>query len=251
MLKAIFFDMDGVIVDTERFGHRIAFNKAFDEFNLDIIWDDAIYRRLVQIGGGKERIASFLQELNFKGEQYLENPVSFVKAIHKRKTELFIELILKGELPLRPGVKRFMKEINRKNIFLGVCTTSNEKSAKTIIDSLLPDITIDLLIAGDMVTKKKPDPEIYISAIKKASITPEEGFVIEDTYIGITAAKQAGLYVVATVNAYTKEENVYSADIVVDSLGEKGSLKSELLGSSVPNNFKGYIDVELLERNMT
>ncbi len=249
MIKAVFFDMDGVIVDTERYGHRVAFNEAFKEFGLDFEWDDNEYHNLLQTGGGKERIAYYLKSIDFKGEEYLANPDDYIKKIHKRKTELFVDMISKGKLPLRPGIKRLMKEINEAGLYLGVCTTSNENSAKAVIKSLLGDIKFDLLIAGDMVSKKKPDPEIYLKAIENAGILPEEGWVIEDSNIGVSAAVKAGLNVAATVNEYTKNEDVYSAAIVVDCLGEPSGPSSVIQGNSSVKFFKGYVDLDLLKRN--
>ncbi|MBI9109124.1 MAG: HAD-IA family hydrolase [Spirochaetales bacterium] len=250
MLKAVFFDMDGVIVDTERDGHRVAFNKAFAEFGLGFEWNAEEYHALLQTGGGKERIAFYLKKIDFKGNDYISDAEALIRKIHKRKTEIFVELITSGELPLRPGVKRLMKEINKEGLYLGICTTSNENSAKAVMKSLLSDIKFDLLIAGDMVSKKKPDPEIYLSAISKAGISANEGYVIEDSHIGVTAARTAGLNVTATVNSYTEDEDVYAANMVVNCLGEPSGPDAKLKGEKFPSGFKNFVDLELLKNNL-
>lgn len=250
MLGAVFFDMDGVIADTERDGHRVSFNLAFTEFNVDAQWSVDQYHSLLQISGGKERIAHYFKDTHYRGDEYIRDPEGFIKKIHKRKTELYIELIKTGELPLRPGVKRLMKEINREGIILGICTTSAEKAAEAVVESLLKEVKIDFLLAGDIVSKKKPDPEIYHLALRKSGIAPENSFVVEDSRNGVTAAKAAGLKVIATVNPYTEKEDVFAADIVVDSLGEPEGPQSKVLSEKIPKEFSGYIDLDVLKRSM-
>ncbi|MEI6389221.1 MAG: HAD hydrolase-like protein, partial [Spirochaetota bacterium] len=160
MLKAALFDQDGVIIDTERDGHRVAFNEAFKVFGLGIEWDVETYHKLLQVGGGKERIKHYFDTIH-RGKQPddLEN---LVKALHAKKTELLMPILEK--MPLRPGIHRLMREIQDAGLKIGICTTSNEKVATMIASKMLADIDFDVVIAGDMVKKKKPDPEIYLSA---------------------------------------------------------------------------------------
>jgi len=228
-IKAIFFDQDGVIIDTERDGHRVAFNETFKEFGYDVEWGVEYYHELLQIAGGKERMKHHLQTRGFGKEVKPEEVDDLIKALHKRKTALFIELIESGKLPLRPGIRRFMQEGMDAGLILGVCTTSNVKAAQAVAYKILSDVKFNFVLAGDMVNKKKPDPEIYNLALEKAGVKPEECIVIEDSRNGVTAAKAAGLYVVATTNGYTEKEDLSAADIVVTTLGdpdgEKGQLK--------------------------
>ena len=110
--QALFFDMDGVIIDTEKDGHRIAFNKAFKEFGYDVSWDVEEYGDLLKISGGKERMKHYLASSGF-GRNIAAGAVDeTIMALHKRKTEIFIKLIRSGSLALRPGVHRLMKEAN-------------------------------------------------------------------------------------------------------------------------------------------
>ena len=113
-----------------------------------------------------------------------------------------------------------MKEANESGILVGICTTSNEKAVKTIVNSLLNDVKIDLILAGDIVTKKKPDPEIYLLALEKTGFSPKEVLVVEDSENGLIAGRQAGINVLVTVNEYTKNENLSSANAVISSLGD-------------------------------
>jgi HAD superfamily hydrolase (TIGR01509 family) len=228
-IKAIIFDQDGVIIDTERDGHRVAFNETFKEFGFDVEWDVDKYHELLQIAGGKERMKHHLQTEGFGVEVKPEEVDDLIKKLHKRKTEIFVQLIETGKLPLRPGVKRLMTEAMDKGLILGVCTTSNEKAAYTVAYQILKDINFDFVLAGDVVSKKKPDPEIYLLALKETGLLPEECIVVEDSRNGVLAAKAAGMHVVATTNVYTEKEDLSQADIIVTCLGEpdgeKGILK--------------------------
>jgi len=230
-LKAVFFDQDGVIIDTEKDGHRVAFNTAFKEFELDFEWEPAYYHKLLKVGGGKERIKYYLDTINYNGEEYQKNSDSFIKKIHLRKTEIFVELLMSGDLPLRPGIRRLMEEINNRGLFLGICTTSNEKAALAVEKYMLKGIKIDMILAGDMVKHKKPDPEIYKMALEKSGISAQNAFVVEDSRIGVLAGRAAGISVIATLNGYTKDEDVSSADIIVDSLETDGGINLDKLES--------------------
>ena len=228
-IKAIIFDQDGVIIDTERDGHRVAFNETFKEFGFDVEWGVEKYHELLQISGGKERMKHHLQTDGFGVEVKPEEVDELIKKLHKRKTAIFVELIESGKLPLRPGVKRLMTETMEAGLILGVCTTSNEKAANAVANGILKDIKFDFILAGDIVSKKKPDPEIYLLALDKAGLKGCQCVVIEDSRNGLLAAKAADMNVVATTNIYTETEDLSEADIVVtclgDADGEKGILK--------------------------
>jgi HAD superfamily hydrolase (TIGR01509 family) len=228
-IKAFFFDQDGVIIDTERDGHRVAFNRTFKEYGYNVDWDVETYHELLQISGGKERMRHFLHTRGFGVEIPPGKEDELIGKLHRKKTETFIGLIESGSLPPRPGIHRIMKEINGMGLTMGVCTTSNERAAHAIAYRILSDIRFDFVLAGDVVSKKKPDPEIYLLALEKAGLAPEQCICIEDSQNGVFAAKEAGLSVVATTNIYTEQEDLSRADIVVSCLGdpdgEKGILK--------------------------
>jgi HAD superfamily hydrolase (TIGR01509 family) len=220
-VDAVFFDQDGVIVDTERHGHRVAFNQAFAEFGLDVHWGEDDYHTLLQIGGGKERISHHLQSTG--GVLDSKTDVDqLVADLHRRKTDLFIELLESGRLPLRPGVHRLMKSLNEAKVPVGICTTSNERAADAIRRTLLAEIQFAFVLAGDVVPAKKPDPAIYRLAHENLDADPAHCVVIEDSCIGSTAAKAAGMKVLATINGYTAQEDMSAADAVVTCLGDPG-----------------------------
>lgn len=233
-IRAIFFDQDGVIIDTERDGHRIAFNETFKEFGFDVNWDEAYYHELLQVGGGKERMKHHLNTRGFGKEVKPEEVDELIIAMHKRKTTLFIELIEGGKLPLRPGIHRFMKEGMKAGLTLAICTTSNVRAAHAIAYNILKDIQFDFVLAGDMVSKKKPDPEIYNLALNKVGFKPEECLVIEDSRNGVLAAKAAGLPMVATTNHYTENEDLSEANLIVTCLGDPEGERGSLTKGSIP-----------------
>jgi HAD superfamily hydrolase (TIGR01509 family) len=248
MLKAIFFDQDGVIVDTEKDGHRVAFNRTFHEFGIRAEWDVATYGELLKIGGGKERMAAWFKEHGTGIPVRPEEVSDLIARIHLRKTALFVELIQNGTLPARPGILRLMKQANERGIRIGICTTSNEKAATAIAQTLLKDVRIDFILAGDIVTHKKPDPEIYLSALDRTGLTAGECMVIEDSRNGVAAARAAGLHVLATVNEYTKREDLSAADAVVTCLGDPPGCPAVLLRGPAATLDSGRVDVDTLGR---
>lgn len=242
-IKAVFFDQDGVIIDTEKDGHRVAFNETFKEFGFNFEWSVDQYHELLQVSGGKERMRHHLHTEGFGTEVKPEEEDDLIKAMHKRKTAIFVDLIESGKLPLRPGVRRFMKETMDLGLILGVCTTSNERSANAVANNILSDINFDFVLAGDVVSKKKPDPAIYYLALERANVTPQECVVIEDSRNGVLAAKAAGMYVVATTNFYTEREDLSDADIIVTCLGDPDGEKGVLTAGGEGLDFDGVLDV--------
>jgi HAD superfamily hydrolase (TIGR01509 family) len=243
-IKAIFFDQDGVIIDTERDGHRVAFNETFKHYGYDFEWDVDYYHELLQVAGGKERMKHHLHTRGFGAQVKPEDEDELIKEMHKYKTQTFVELIQSGKLPLRPGVKRFMLEGMQAGLTLGVCTTSNVKSAQAVAYGILKDIKFEFVLAGDMVSVKKPDPEIYNLALEKTGLLPNEVVVIEDSRNGVLAAKAAGLYIVATTNIYTENEDLSDAHIIVTTLGDPDGEKGILMKGGDGLDYHGVLHVD-------
>jgi HAD superfamily hydrolase (TIGR01509 family) len=241
--KAVFFDQDGVIIDTERDGHRVSFNMTFKEFGFTDEWSVEYYHELLQIAGGKERMKHHLQTKGFSKPIPPEQVDDLIKDMHKRKTAIFVELIESGKLPLRPGIHRFMKEAMAAGLKIGVCTTSNEQAAKAITERILSDIKFDIVLAGDVVSKKKPDPEIYNLALSRLELKPEEIFIVEDSKNGVLAGKAAGAKVVVTTNHYTEKEDVSTGDIIVTCLGDTDGEKGTLTKGDKTLKYDGVLHV--------
>lgn len=244
-IKAVFFDQDGVIIDTERDGHRVSFNMTFKEFGFSDEWSVDYYHELLQIAGGKERMKHHWKTKGFSKPLTEEEIDGLVKEMHKRKTALFVELIETGKLPLRPGIHRFMKEAMDAGLKIAICTTANEQAAKAITEKVLADIKFDLVLAGDVVGKKKPDPEIYNLALTKLGLKPDQVFVVEDSKNGLAAANAAGIKTIVTTNHYTEKEDVSAGDVIVSCLGDANGEKAKLRKGDI-KAFDGVVHVKQL-----
>jgi HAD superfamily hydrolase (TIGR01509 family) len=219
-MKALIFDCDGVLVDTERDGHRVAFNRTFSEFGLDTFWDVELYGELLKIAGGKERIRAYFESSGWP--QGMANQDAFVADLHKRKTAIFMDIIASGQLPLRSGVVRLVDEAVAAGVRLGVCTTSNAMSVSGVLDLMGADRKqkFEFVLAGDVVSRKKPDPEIYELAKARLRLPGGSCMVIEDSRNGLIAAHGAGMPCLITTSTYTKEEDFDYAVKVVPELGD-------------------------------
>ncbi|HEX6998107.1 MAG TPA: HAD-IA family hydrolase [Gammaproteobacteria bacterium] len=218
-MKALIFDCDGVLVDTERDGHRVAFNRAFAELGIDAEWDVDLYGELLLVAGGKERMRAYFDKA---GWPQTADRDQLIADLHKRKTAIFTELIASGRLPLRSGVARLVDEASAAGIRLGVCTTSAPASVSGVLDLLGPErkARFEIVLAGDVVSKKKPDPEIYLLARERLALPAAECVVIEDSRNGLLAARGAGMPCVITTSAYTRDEDFTGAAKVVPELGD-------------------------------
>ncbi|GAB2269732.1 hypothetical protein Dimus_004653 [Dionaea muscipula] len=180
--SALLFDCDGVLVDTERDGHRISFNDTFAENELGVTWDVDLYGELLKIGGGKERMTAYFNKTGWpeKAPKGDEERKQFIASLHKRKTELFMALIEKKLLPLRPGVAKLIDEALGSGVKVAVCSTSNEKAVSAIVSFLLgPERAGKIQIfAGDVVARKKPDPAIYQLASATLGVEPLRYYVV-------------------------------------------------------------------------
>lgn len=218
-MKALLFDCDGVIAETESDGHRVAFNETFKKEGIDAEWDMEAYGRLLKIGGGKERMMAYFRQDPVK---YPESrfTAEYIEMLHREKTARFMELT--AALPPRPGVRRLMMEAAFEGLQVFICSTSNEKSVTAMARSLLGDEmerVITHIFAGDVVKAKKPAPDIYLKVTEEYGVPAGECFVVEDSRIGLLAAKAAGMRCIITQSMYSKGEDFHEADAVVDHLG--------------------------------
>ncbi|KAM1128971.1 hypothetical protein ACFX2I_038758 [Malus domestica] len=222
--SALLFDCDGVLVDTEKDGHRISFNNTFKEKELGVTWDVDLFGELLKIAGGKERMTTYFNNTGWpeNAPKSEEERKAFVVSLHKRKTELFLALIDKKSLPLRPGVAKLIDQALAEGVKVAVCSASNEKAVSAIVSILLgPERAEKIKIfAGEVVPRKKPDPAIYLLAANTLGVDPSSCVVIEDSAIGLAAAKAAGMKCVITKSGYTVDEDFQNADAVFDVIGD-------------------------------
>ena len=221
-LQALIFDCDGVLVDTEKDGHRVAFNQAFEAFGIDLHWSVDDYKQLVLVAGGKERMRHDFERKGWPSQYHDKDQL--ILDLHKKKTALFMELIASGKLPLRPGILRLVDEALNEGVTLAVCSTSNEKSVNLILETLMGTerkSRFSAILAGDVVSRKKPDPEIYLLCKEQLQLEPTRCLVIEDSRNGLLAATAAGFPCLVTTNGYTEEEDFTEAVLVAPELGQK------------------------------
>lgn len=238
-MTALIFDCDGVLADTERYGHLPAFNQTFAEFGLPVRWSEEEYGDKLRIGGGKERMASLLTP-QFVADAGLptdpEDQQRVVAAWHKRKTEIYTAMVAEGKLPGRPGVARVVEEAAAANWSLAVASTSAEPSVRAVLEHVVGaerarDFTV---LAGDVVPRKKPAPDIYQLTLDRLGIAPSEAVVVEDSRNGLEAADAAGLVCIVTVNGYTAYEDFTEAALVVSSLGDPDGEHTRVLANRSP-----------------
>jgi HAD superfamily hydrolase (TIGR01509 family) len=228
MIEALIFDCDGVLVDTERDGHRVGFNRAFAEFGIDAEWSVELYAKLLLVAGGKERMTAYFDE--FGWPEGAEAKGELIKQLHLTKTAITAGLVSEGGLPLRPGIARIVDEAIGAGVRLGVCTTSNPKFIDAVLDLLgqTRKAAFEFVHAGDCVAKKKPDPEIYQLAQQTLGLPPRRCVVIEDSRNGLLAAKGAGFPCLITTSTYTIDEDFAEADKVVSELGDAPGIQVTL-----------------------
>lgn len=228
-MKALIFDCDGVLADTERDGHRVAFNKAFAAKGYAIKWDVELYGKLLEVSGGKERMRHYFGSYGWPDD--VADRDALIMELHKLKTDFFLQIIESGELPPRPGVTRLVDEAIAANITLVVCSTSHERAVNLVVERLLGPQRkkrFSAIWAGDVVSKKKPDPEIYNLASQRLGLAPFECVVVEDSRNGLLAAKAAGMRCIVTTNGYTQNEDFTQADLVVSELGDEPNVQVTL-----------------------
>jgi HAD superfamily hydrolase (TIGR01509 family) len=256
-VSALIFDCDGVLADTERDGHRVAFNQTFREFNLPIEWSADGYGAKLQIAGGKERMASELTPEFARAHGLPEDPegqAAQLASWHRRKTEIYTELVAAGAVPTRPGIRRIITEAQDAGWTLAVASTSAEPSVRAILEQAVgPDRAgrFDLVLAGDIVAHKKPAPDIYLLALDRLGMPAAEVLVIEDSRNGLRAASGAGLRCVMTVNGYTEDEDDSEAILVVTSLGDPGGERTRVIANRGSARPAEYVTLADLERCLT
>ena len=229
MIKALIFDCDGVLVDTERDAHRVGFNRAFEQMGIDAEWDIDLYGRLLLVAGGKERMRAYFDEFGWpEGADTDEQRDALILALHKTKTQITSELV--SSLPVRPGILRIIDEAIAAGVKLGVCTTSNPKFIDAVLDLFGPErkAAFAFVHAGDVVSRKKPDPEIYELAKQSLGLPVHECMVIEDSRNGLLAATGAGLPTLVTTSTYTVDEDFTGAVRVVPELGDEPNVNVRL-----------------------
>lgn len=221
-LKMVIFDVDGTLAETERDGHRLAFNRAFNDANLNWLWDEDLYEKLLVISGGKERIRYFLNDFH-SDFRYKGNIDDFITDLYAAKTKHYVALLESNKIGLRPGVARLINEIRQAGLGLAIATASTSENVNALIKNTLSDQALDwfaCIATGDNVITKKPAPDIFISCLQQLGLSADECLVIEDSAHGVIASRAANIPTIVTLNHYTQNDDFSGAISVFDHLGE-------------------------------
>ena len=245
-LNALLFDVDGTLADTEEV-HRQAFNAAFAEAGLDWTWSADLYHELLAVTGGRERIRYYLerQRPDFELPPDAE---AFIAVLHQHKTTHYVGMLTAGQVPLRPGVERLIREAHQQGLRLAVVTTTTPANVTALFRhsfGAYEDDWFELVAAGGVVPHKKPAPDIYLYALEKMGLKPDQCLALEDSANGMQSAHAAGIDVLITVNRYTDRHDFTGAAVVLDHLGEPAMPCRMIQGDLPPATL---VDTEYLRR---
>ncbi|HAN57181.1 MAG TPA: phosphatase [Betaproteobacteria bacterium] len=232
-LKALLFDVDGTLADTERDGHRVAFNAAFAEYGLDWHWDVDLYGQLLAVTGGKERMHYYVDR--FRNDYAKPDDFTdLVAELHRAKTRHYTRMLQEGGIPMRTGVVRLLNEAREAGLRLAIATTTTPENVTALLRHSLADDTNDwfeVIAAGDIVPAKKPAADIYLWAMQQMQLTPGACFAFEDSENGLRSSRGAGLKTLITINDYTRSHAFPGAVAVLSDLGEPGHMPDVLVGN--------------------
>lgn len=221
-LRALLFDVDGTLADTEE-AHRQAFNQAFAELGFDWRWDRELYRNLLRVTGGKERLRHYWR-LHHPDLAAHGDAVERAAEIHRVKTVHYVAMMRSGgAIPLRPGIAPLLNAAREAGLLLAIATTTTYDNIESLLKANLGTEAITwfgAIGAGDCVLQKKPAPDIYFWVMEKLGVAPAECLAFEDSQNGLVSATRAGLATVVSVNAYTEGQDFGSALKVLPDLSD-------------------------------
>ncbi len=241
-LRAVVFDVDGTLVDSERHGHRVAFNRAFEEFELAYQWDEDTYAELLRVTGGQRRLHHYLEGQGMGSDERDR----LVPELHARKSEIFKELVEEGKLDLRPGAARLLCEVQEARTALAVVTTGSGHWVEALLGRVAGSVDFDVMVFGNDVEERKPDPEAYQVALDRLGLKPAEAVAVEDSAEGLQSALSAGLRCVLIVNGYTAEHDLSGADLVLDGFGDDDT-PARVVADPHGTGCDGVVRLEILQ----
>ncbi len=212
-MEAVIFDVDGTLGDTERDGHLVAFNLAFEELGLPYRWEIEEYSRLLEITGGQQRLQAYLEGQGMPPAERDE----IVPRLHGRKNERFQELVASGRVEARPGVIALLDELETTGVRLAVATTGSRVWVEPLLERLFGLARFSPVVTGDEAPVRKPDPSAYLQALDGLGLPASSVLAVEDSANGLVAARAAGLVCVVVVNDFTRDQDFDGAALVVDT----------------------------------
>jgi HAD superfamily hydrolase (TIGR01509 family) len=239
-LEALIFDVDGTLAETEE-AHRRSFNEAFAAFGLDWSWDKEIYRELLQVTGGKERLQHYIDAWKPRGSELV---LARFAEFYEQTSARYAALVASGAAPARPGVRRLITESHERGVRLAIATTSLQESVDVELRAMFGEegtSWFSVIAAGDVVAYKKPAPDVYRYALEKLECEPGSCVAFEDSENGIKAARAAGLPVMATPSYYLKGDDFSLATSVLSDLGEPDHPCRQIAGLRFDRD---YVDID-------
>ena len=246
-LEALIFDCDGTLAETEE-AHRAAFNKMFAERGLDWHWSIKTYGELLKITGGKERMRHFVRHYTPPRAQYFIDHDELIPQMHVQKTAIYMDLVRTGEVPLRPGIERLLREARAEGMRLAIATTTNIEPLTALFEGTLGKDALgwfEAVAAGDMVANKKPAPDVYEMALEGLGLQGPQCLAFEDTRNGILSAQAANVPVLITVSEYSAGQDFAGALAVVDHLGDGSAPFTGISGHAISDISSGHEVVDL------
>lgn len=224
-VDAIIFDVDGTLAETERDGHRVAFNRAFADAGLPWHWDERLYGELLAVTGGRERITRFAQRC---APQWLADPraAERIAELHARKNAHYAAIVEAGELRLRPGLAELLDQLAAAGVRLAVATTSSRANVEVLLRATLGaagPARFESMVCGEDVARKKPDPEAYAVALGRLRLPAGRCIAVEDSASGLRAALAAGIASVIVRSLYTAAQDFSGALRVFDGYAPAGA----------------------------
>lgn len=215
---ALIFDVDGTLAETEEL-HRQAFNLAFARHGLDWQWDRSVYKDLLRVTGGKERMRAYHERL----EAALPLSDIDIAELHRIKTAHYAELVEAGRCPLRPGVTDLLGAAKARGQRLAIATTTSHANIDALLSQALGKSwasDFDAIVAGDDVRRKKPAPDVYLEILARLKLEASDCVAIEDSANGLLAASRAGIPVLITRSMFFADDDFTGAHVVLDDLSE-------------------------------
>ena len=229
---AVVFDVDGTLADTERDGHRVAFNRAFAEHGLDVFWDIDHYGCLLAVTGGRRRIVADLARREETADLAADETAleELATAVHRTKTRLFAEQVHRGAIEPRPGVRALVADLTAHDVPVAVATTGSREWAEPLVEQLLGPGIARVAVFGDDVRALKPDPEAYLLALERLGVAAGRAIAVEDAAPGLAAARAAGLATVVVTNHYTRSHDLRGAAMIREEFDRPRPLTAAALG---------------------
>ena len=222
-LRAVLWDVDGTIAETERDGHRVAFNRAFERHGIPWRWSVEHYGELLAIAGGRERALHDMESRPDAPATAGERE-ALARALHATKNAEYARILALGEIVLRPGVRELMEECRTRGLRMGITTTTSRENIDALLSrQLSPEwrSMFDVVLAGEDVSRKKPDPEVYARALQLMDLAPQDAVALEDSPAGVAAARGAHIPVVVARSVYFTNVPLDGALAIGPSLGAR------------------------------